>query len=422
MAPRTMVTRGVRLALVIGAMLVFVGIVALRGGPSLGDAAGVVRPTTALSHGELTAAARSETLPQPPGYPLAASAFVAALRPLFGSPQWCDAGVEPAIRPLLPACRGGPRPWYRSQAALSILAWLALVVGCVRLLHVSGTGGRVAEVFLVGLLAVLPAASDGIVETFHPQDLLCVALIAVALAEALRRRWVASGLAFGAAFACKQFAVLPLLAVVAAAPGWRSRCRLLVPAAGVVGCVLAPFLAADLSATVHTLGAVDAGGDSAIIGGTLLGKSALSASDKLVVARDGPLLMAAVMCVWARWRARSLLLAPVPLIGLATACLAARLVDELWFASYYLLAVSVMLVLLDLAARRIPWRSLAWIAATAALVESAGGNPTSDFAAVVSMAAAVTAVVLGLSMVRVDVNGRRGASPATSTPGRPRPA
>jgi hypothetical protein len=416
------VTRGLRLALVIAALLVFVGIVALRGGPSLDDAAGVVRPTTALSHGRLTAAARAETLPQPPGYPLVASAFVAGMRPLLGSPLWCDAGVEPAIRPLLPGCRGGSRPWYRSQAVLGILAWLAMVVGCLRLLHVSGAAGRWAEVLLVGLLAVVPAASDGIVETFHPQDLLCVGLIAAALAEALRRRWVVSGLAFGAAFACKQFALLPLMAVVAAAPGWRARVRLLVPAAGVVGCVLAPFLAADLSGTLHTLGAVDVGGNSVVTGGTLLGKSALSGADKLVVARDGPVLMAAAMCVWARWRARSLLLTPVALIGLAAACLAARLVGEVWFASYYLLAASVMLVLLDLVAGRLPWRSLAWIAVTAALVESAGGNPTSDPAAVVSMAAAVAAVVLGLSMVPADVNGRRGAIPTTSTPGRPPPA
>ena len=52
------------------------------------------------------------------------------------------------------------------------------------------------------------------------------------LAEALRRRWVATGVLFGVAFLCKQFALLPLVAVLVAVPGWRARARVAVPAAG----------------------------------------------------------------------------------------------------------------------------------------------------------------------------------------------
>jgi hypothetical protein len=409
-------SRGVRLALGLAVVVVFVGIVAWRGGPALDDAYGVVRPTTALSHGDLVATARAETLPQPPGYPLLAAPLVAALRPVLGSPTWCDDQVPTALRGFVPACRSHATPWYRSQALLGILAWIALVAGCVRLLRVAGAGGGWAEVFLVAVLAVMPAASDGIVETFHPQDLVCVGLIAAAVAEALRRRWVATGVLFGAAFACKQFAILPLLAVVTAAPGWRERGRVLASAAAVVACVVLPFYVADPAATIRTLDAVDAAGITSLSGGTLLGKSALSVSDKLLVARDGPILLAAALCLWARWRARHLLLAPVALIGLVAACLAARLVGEVWFASYYLLAVSAMLVILDLAARRLPWRSLAWIAVTGVLVESAGGNPTSDVGAVLSLMAAIVAVIFGLSVLPADLSGQRRASPATSIP------
>jgi hypothetical protein len=222
---------------------------------------------------------------------------------------------------------------------------------------------------------------------------------------------------FGAAFASKQFALLPLLAVVAAAPGWRERGRILVPAVALVACAVVPFYVADPSATIRTLGAVDANGITSLSGGTLVGKSALSTAGKLLVARDGPVVAAGALCLWARWRCGPFLLAPVALVGLVVACLATRLVAEVWFASYYLLAVGALLVVLDLVARRFPWRSLAWIAVTGVLVESAGGNPTSDTGAVVSLVAAAVAVLFGLAVLPAAVSGRRRASPATSTPG-----
>ena len=110
------------------------------------------------------------------------------------------------------------------------------------------------------------------------------------------------------------------------------------------------------------------------------------------------------------------LLAPVPLIGLATACLAGRLVAEVWFASYYLLAASAGLLLLDLASRRPPVWSFVWIAATGVLVEQAGGLPTTRPAAFLALGAALVAVVIGLRAVpgartsRV-ARRRRGALP-----------
>jgi len=79
-----------------------------------------------------------------------------------------------------------------------------------------------------------------------------------------------------------------------------------------------------------------------------------------------------------------------------------------WFASYYLLAVSVGLVLLDLAAKRLPVLSFAWIALTGVMVEQAGGLPTTELAALLAFVAAVGAVVIGLRAVPA----RGGALPA----------
>jgi hypothetical protein len=136
-----------------------------------------------------------------------------------------------------------------------------------------------------------------------------------------------------------------------------------------------------------------------VTSGTVLGLTTLSESTKLLIARDGPVLLALAMALWARRRAGPDLLSAAALIGLATACLAARLVAELWFSGYYLLAVSAGLLLLDMAVKRPPVLSFVWIAATGALVEQAGGIPTTVPAAVVAFVASIGAVVIGLRAI-----------------------
>jgi hypothetical protein len=382
-------------------LVLFLVIVAVRGGPSVDDAYGVTKPTTAIADGDLRAAARDSVLPQPPGYALLASPLVVALRPVVGSATWCDAGVAPVTRLVLPQCHPGQlssHRWYRSQALLGVLAWLVLAIGAVRLVRAAGAGG-LAELLLLAVLAAMPAASDGIVQTFHPQDLVSVGLCCAGLAEALRRRWVATGVLFGTAFLCKQFALLPLIAVLVAAPRWGPRFRVVGPAVAVVGLGILPFAAVDLSGTWNTLAAVNAGGAVKVTTGTVVGMTGLSESTKLLIARDGPVLLALAMALWARWRAGAQLLSPVALIGLAAACLAGRLVAEVWFASYYLLAVSATLVALDLAARRVPLWSFTWIALTGVLVEQSGGIPTTPLAAALAFVASLAAVALGLRAV-----------------------
>jgi hypothetical protein len=103
----------------------------------------------------------------------------------------------------------------------------------------------------------------------------------------------------------------------------------------------------------------------------------------------------------------------VALIGLTTACLAGRLVLEVWFASYYLLAVSVGLLVLDLARKRWPVASFLWIAATGVLVEQAGGLPTTHLAAFLACAVSVAAVGIGLRSVVTSTRPATPSVPAT---------
>jgi hypothetical protein len=80
-----------------------------------------------------------------------------------------------------------------------------------------------------------------------------------------------------------------------------------------------------------------------------------------------------------------------------------------WFASYYLLAVSALLLVLDLGAGRMPVWSFTWIGLTGVLVEQAGGLPTAPWAAVCAFAAALAATARGLHAV--DVWTRTRPSP-----------
>jgi hypothetical protein len=396
----------VRWPLQLGALALYVGVVLARGGPppTSVDTYSVVRPTVSLSEGDLAAAARQSVYPQPPGYPLLASPFVAALRPLIGSPTWCSDKPLPAVIAYLQhPCTGpdvgrrAPPPWYRSQAVLGILAWAVLAGGSVSLVRAAGSGGGLLEVGVVVVLAAVPSASDAMVETFHPQDLVCVGLLAAGLALSLRRRWALAGVAFGVAFLCKQFAVLPLLAVLVAAPDWRRRARVAASFSLVVAAGVIPFLVGDATQTARDLTDTLGASQGYEITGTVVGLARMAGATKLAVSRDAPLVVSLFMALVARWRCGRRLLDPGPLIGLALACLATRLVFEVNLTSYYLLAVSTVLVVLDVAHRRLPLRSFAWVGLSGAWVAGSGATSSLGRQAAVLLAFSLAAVGLGLA-------------------------
>ena len=420
----------VRVALYTGALVVFVAVVFVRGGPNPAetDAHAVTLPTTAISHGDLRAAERQTLVPNPPGYPLLTSPLVLAFRPWIGSPRWCDDKPPPAILEtpqdrgflsILGPCtaRRGPdhgRPypiWFRSQAVLAFLGWIVLALGAGMLLRASGGGGG-AEALLLLALAVLPTASDAIAQTFHPQDLMSVGFSCAGMSQALRRRWVAVGVLFGVAFLCKQFAVLPLLAVLAAAPDWRARARVVVLVVPVVAAGVVPFYLVAPVDTVRAMTAVFVAGVRVEKTPSIVGLLDIWEKTKLQIARDAPIVLAAVLVVWARWRARSTLLAPAPLVGLALACLATRLVFEISLLNYYFLAVGVALLLLDAVRRRPPLWSVGWIVATRFVLTPLAPHVALTLTAALYLLAALVPIGLGLAQVR-----RASPSPVRVAPG-----
>ena len=99
-------------------------------------------------------------------------------------------------------------------------------------------------------------------------------------------------------------------------------------------------------------------------------------------------------------------------MALALVCTGSRLVFESVVFPYYLLAASVLVLLLDLVARRSPHWSLTWCAAAAFFVALHPGNRA--VAALGTLVLAVAVVTLGfLELLAGDELPARGGPAAT---------
>ena len=410
--PRLVVT----VVLVVAAAACYAGIVAVRlGPPSGGDTVPLTAVTSALANGDLHLAASAASLPNPPGYPLLAAPFVAAFPTAVGSPTWCTPSGR--VRPPAVGQRstgalptgvvecgmvGTPAdilpPWYRAQGLLGAAGWLVLAVGALALLRAARADTLARQAGVLAFLAFLPAASSAIVQLYHPQDVVSLGLALAGLAQALQRRWVLAGVLLGAAVLTKQFAVLLLLPALVAAPDRRCRLTLAGTAAVVLALGLLPFLVVDPRATLENLGGFSAGGAAA--GQTVLSLTGVHGTVASAVARDAPVVFALAVCVWAARRPNLHVDRAAALVALALVCAGSRLVFESVVFPYYLLAASVLVLLLDLVARRSPHWSLTWCAAAALFVALHPGNRV--VAAVGTLVLAVAVVTLGFRDLHAD--------------------
>jgi hypothetical protein len=407
--------RAVSLALLIAAAACYLGIVIVRSGPPPGgDTVPLTAVTSALADGNLRVAASAGALPNPPGYPLLASPFVAVFPSVVGSPTWCtpvakvrppaagvhraDASPRGVVECGTGASAGTLPPWYQAQGLLGVASWLVLALGALAVLRAARADSVGREAALLAFLAFLPAASSAIVQLFHPQDVVSLGLALAATAQVLHRRWVLAGVLFGAAVLTKQFAVLLLLPALAAAPDRRTRLTVTGGAAAVVAAGLLPFLVVDPRATLENLSGFSAGGAAA--GQTVLTLAGVHGTVASAVARDAPLVFAAAACLWAARRPGLRIDRPVNLVALGLVCAGSRLVFESVVFPYYLLAASVLVFVLDLVARRSAHWSLAWCAAAAFFVAVHPGNRV--VAAFGTLALAVAVVAYGVIELRTD--------------------
>ena len=228
-------------------------------------------------------------------------------------------------------------------------------------------------------------------QLYHPQDIVSLGLALGGLSQILRRRWILAGTLFGAAVLSKQFALLVLVPTLVVTPGRRPRLTAAVSAAVVFGAGVLPFLVVDPRVTLENLSGFSAGG--AATGQTVLSLMGVHGTVASAVARDAPMLFAIALCIWAASRRLPWVDDPAVVVALALVCTGSRLVFESVIFPYYLLAASVLVLLLDLVARRWPVRSLAWCAATAFFVAL---HPRNEFvAAFGTLVLAITVVAIG---------------------------
>jgi len=360
----------------LGASAAFYGLSGVFGGPTESDAAESVYSTWSIAHGNLACAyplpgnLHFSDLTNPfalvaPLYPLISGGGAALLRigHNVGFPSQHQFGPQcvNAFKSMLDwsGKSGAILPTIR----LSYVVWPVLIVGIIALLRVSGRGRRGWEPLALFLVACTPPVFACLTFYFHPQDLLAMGLILGAVACSVKQRWFWAGVLLGLAFCSQQFAMLVIAPLFVIAPT-QSRIRLGAGALLAVALVDVPLLVATSgrAARMTLLGSSRAGLNIKSTGGTVLWEANLHGALLVLISRVIPIVVSMGLAWWVARRLGERVFSPVPFISLVAASLTIRLVFEENLFGYYFMAVTVTLLVLDVAAGRIRGPLLAWIA------------------------------------------------------------
>lgn len=352
--------------------VIFLGLVALLGGPTRADASESFYSTWAVSHGNF-ACSYPPVTPQrvfpdfqplahiPPFWPLLSGGLSALMRighavpfPPSGSfGNHCGAAYHvmydwaEKVFPVSPT------------VGLGYLSWLFLLAGIVSFLRCSGLGRSGWEAATVLVVAVIPVVWMPLIILYHPQDLAAVGLVLCGLACARREAWIWTGVLFGFAVTAQQFAVLVLAALFIVAPVTK-RFRLAASSGLTWLIVVVPMV---IVTSGQAWNAVFIGaGDFRSYGGTLLWELGLHGAPLVFLSRVMPILIAVAISWYVHRSLGAKALEPAPLIALAAVCLSLRLVLEQNLFGYYFMALAVMLVIFDVVRRRIRGELVAWLA------------------------------------------------------------
>ncbi len=307
-----------------------------------------------------------------------------------------------------------------------VVGWLALLGGSAAVLRACGRGRTRWEPATVILLAVLPPVWICVQSTFHPEDLLALGLALGAVACAVRgsqlpagppagpSAWVWAGILVGLAVLAQQFAALVAVPLFFVAPPTR-RTWYVVAASATVAAVATPLLAVTSGSAFHAifLGT----GVSHGIGGALVSLLHLHAAGLVLVSRVLPLVVAGGVAWWMARRLGSAIRTPIVVLSLVAFSLGLRLIFEQQVFGYYFMALTVVLVLLDVARRRLRSSLVAWLCAVPAVYVTQVGTllRSADlFRICVIATAGVVLVVLHAAP------GPWGLDPWTSVGGRDR--
>lgn len=340
--------------------VVFVCIVTFAGGLSHVDSIFSTYSTWTIEHGQLRCAFPPATTSIAPLYPLLSGGLAAAMHVGAAIPF-------PDSSALGAHCQSTVNVismWYPHAGALSrtleigYVGWLFLVAGIVLLLRASGRGRCGWEPAALLIVACLPPVWACVQASFHPEDLLAMGLALASMACALRNRWAWAGALVCLAILSQQFAILIALPLLVLAPGpKRARFAIAVAITGLV--VGVPLLLATSERALH---AFTQGSASRVgIGGTLVAAFGLRDAPLFLLSRVLPLILAVLVALWAHRWLGSRPLTPAILVSIVALSLSTRLIFEEAMYLQYFMAISVLIVLIEVSSRYLRASVVAWM-------------------------------------------------------------
>ena len=399
---------------------VFILLTRLAGGVTTSDSFVSVNSTLAIAHGDLSCAYPPQaTLGNnplaPPLYPLISGGLSSLFRighalPFPGNAQFganCSHSIAAMGKWIVPTGA------LFTVVILGYVGWLFLSVGFVALLRASGRGRCNWEIIALLAVACAPPVIMCLNEYFHPQDLIAVGLSLGAAAGFLRKRWLAAGILLGLAYTSQQFALLFLVPLLFIAP-CRSATRLVAGFLAAVAIVDGPFL---IISSGRASKAMILGTGVNTKSATLLVLTHLSGNSLFALSRTLPLLLAAALALLIRQRRETSTFDSVTLVALLATSLTLRLVFEINLWGYYFMAVTVLLIALQVVQSRVNWWFVLWLCAvTYASITGGLANRPTLTALPMSLWQVILvpwALTLSLMALRTTLNRhRRSADPA----------
>ena len=341
------------------ATALFTGIVAVLGFTGY-DTYESVFSTWAIAHGQMACAFPKGFREIAPLYPLI-SGGIASVAHIGHTVPFPTRGV---MGPRCDRAFLAIDTWSSQARALddtvkiSYLSWPVLMAGAISLLRVTGRGRRGWEPATLVVLACLPPVWTCIQTTFHPEDLLAMGFVLAALACALRGSWAGAGILIALAFLSHQFALLVAAPLLILAPPPR-RLAFCLSAAVTVALVTVPLTAVSGSGAIHSifLGTGNYGG----VGGAVIWDIGTRGTPLLVLSRVLPIALSVLLALWVVHRLGPGAMRPVVVLSVVAVSLGFRLACEQQMFEYYFMALSVVLVLLDVIRGHIRSSLVAWL-------------------------------------------------------------
>ncbi len=353
---------------------VFVTLTMILGGPTTGDSAQSVYSALLMAHGNWSCA-----------YPPAAFSHLDGFALVFSSPVYTlisalfarlfDLGgaiAFPSATSLGVNCSHAitqVASWAQSTNVLTTMlrfgfvAWLVLAAGVVATLRAAHKGRNAREAAALMAIACSAPVFSCLEASFHPEDVMTMGMILLAVASLLRQRWWLVGVVMALAVITQLFALLALIPLAMALPRQR-RVIGAVSFATTLAAVVLPLAILTSGRVMHSVlfGTSKAGGRTRGAGGTVLSSAGLHGVALFMMSRVVPLVAAALVTYLVTRNRGDAVRQPVIVVALVGTCLSFRLVFEVNAFGYYYMATVVALLVLDALRGRVRGETFALIA------------------------------------------------------------